>query len=53
VTGVTTPGPPRFEAGPTPSGSSGGPSASDPLLRPLAIGGLRLERPLFMAPMAG
>ena len=35
--------------------SSPGPAAPllDPLLRPLAIGGLNLDRRLFMAPMAG
>jgi tRNA-dihydrouridine synthase B len=30
-----------------------GPVAGDPLLRPLSIGGLSLDRRLFMAPMAG
>jgi tRNA-dihydrouridine synthase B len=30
-----------------------GPAADDPLLRPLSVGGLPLDRRLFMAPMAG
>ena len=43
---MTAPGPPPSTAGP--EASSG-----DPLLRPLTIGGLGLDRRLFMAPMAG
>ncbi|HEX5642687.1 MAG TPA: tRNA-dihydrouridine synthase [Thermoleophilia bacterium] len=50
---MATPGPPPSGTGPARSGPAGGPCATDPLLRPLAIGGLRLERRLFMAPMAG
>jgi tRNA-dihydrouridine synthase B len=48
VTGVAPLGPPPSTArtgAPTP--------ASDPLLRPLSIGALELDRRLFMAPMAG
>ena len=45
--GVTAPGPPRRDA-------AGAPSApDDPLLQPLSLGGLILDRRLFMAPMAG
>jgi len=36
-----------------PPGSSEAASAADPLRRPLRIGGLELDRRLFMAPMAG
>ena len=42
VTGVSAYGRPPAGTGP-----------GDPLLRPLALGGLQLERRLFMAPMAG
>ena len=44
MTGVAAPGPPR--AGVVPP-------AADPLRQPLAVGGLELDRRLFMAPMAG
>jgi len=43
---VTTPVPPRAGAAPAPANG-------DPLLRPLRVGGLELDRRLFMAPMAG
>ena len=42
MTGVSAYGRPPAGTGP-----------GDPLLRPLAVGGLQLERRLFMAPMAG
>jgi tRNA-dihydrouridine synthase B len=45
VTGVGAPDPSRAAVAP--------PAASDPLLRPLTIGELRLDRRLIMAPMAG
>jgi nifR3 family TIM-barrel protein len=43
--GVAAPGPPRAGGVPPPSG--------DPLLQSLTVGGLELDRRLFMAPMAG
>ncbi len=46
MTGVAASGPPPSTTGPDGSGR-------DPLLRPLTIGGLGLDRRLFMAPMAG
>jgi nifR3 family TIM-barrel protein len=48
---VGTPVPPPHDASEPSSGRAAPPG--DPLLRPLSIGGLALDRRLFMAPMAG
>ena len=45
---MSAPSPPQEPAPPPTSGEAG-----DPLLRPLTIGGLALDRRLLMAPMAG
>lgn len=49
---MPTPELPSPKTGPASSGRLADPS-TDPLLRPLDLGRLRLERRLFMAPMAG